>query len=337
MAKAAESAVENDVPGGRADSPRPAHGVRQARPARVRAGPPRPRHRDRLDRRHRARARRGRRGDEAGGGLHRLPRDPRRARQDAEPADLRRAPGGSLGRGARGHAEGEGDRADRPRVREPLPVRAHRGPARRERRGDHREHRHRWAHAHPGRGQEPSVRGRGGVARGLRRCARRAPHLAGPPLRAHPRAACDGRVRLHGAVRRGDLTLVRRARGGVPGAVHARRGRRCSTSPMARTRTSVRPTTRRSGRAPTCSRWSRSCTARSCRSTICSTSTRGGTWSTSSRCPPRRSSSTTTRAARPSGARPRRHSTGRWPPTRRARSVGSSASTGRSRRRWPRS
>ena len=50
--------------------------------------------------------------------------------------------------------------------------------------------------------------------------------------------------------------------------------RRSPTSPTARTRTSAPPTTRRSARACTCSRWSASSAARSCRSTTCSTSTR---------------------------------------------------------------
>ena len=71
-----------------------------------------------------------------------------------------------------------------------------------------------------------------------------------------------------------------RSRAGSPSArTTSRRStractRRCSTSPTARTRTSGRPTTRRRARARTCCRWSRSCTARSCRSTTCSTSTR---------------------------------------------------------------
>jgi phosphoribosylaminoimidazolecarboxamide formyltransferase/IMP cyclohydrolase len=49
--------------------------------------------------------------------------------------------------------------------------------------------------------------------------------------------------------------------------------RRCSTCPMARTRISAAPTTRRSAPAPTCFRWSPSWAARSCLSTTCSIST----------------------------------------------------------------
>ena len=64
------------------------------------------------------------------------------------------------------------DRADRPRVREPVSVRAGVGHARgRGARGD-REHRHRRSHADPSRGEEPRVLGRGGHAGELRRGAR---------------------------------------------------------------------------------------------------------------------------------------------------------------------
>ncbi len=101
--------------------------------------------RDRLHRRHGARAGGGGHRDALGRGLHGLPGDPRRPRQDAQPHDLRRPAGGAVGPEHVGHARGAGDRADRPRVREPLPVRAGRGPARRRGRGGDREHRHRRA------------------------------------------------------------------------------------------------------------------------------------------------------------------------------------------------
>ena len=87
------------APGEVRDPARAADRVGQARARRVRARAGRARRRDRLDRRHRARAR-GRAGIEtrAGRGLHRLPGDPRRPREDAQPAHLRRAAGGALGR-----------------------------------------------------------------------------------------------------------------------------------------------------------------------------------------------------------------------------------------------
>ena len=96
---------------------------------------------------------------------------------------------------------------------------------------------------------------------------------------------------------------TRRSRAGSPSARRISRSptrarsRRCSTSPTARTRTSAPPTTPSLAPARTCCRWSRSCTARSSRSTTCSTSTRrGASWRTSS-SRPRRSSSTTIPAA----------------------------------------
>jgi phosphoribosylaminoimidazolecarboxamide formyltransferase/IMP cyclohydrolase len=69
------------------------------------------------------------------------------------------------------------------------------------------------------------------------------------------------------------------------------------TSATARTRTSVRPSTRALERRPTCSGASSSSTARSSRSTTCSTSPRRASSSRSSTSPPVRSSSTTTPAA----------------------------------------
>ena len=58
-----------------------------------------------------------------------------------------------------------GDRADRPGLRQPLPVRADRRRRRRARGGGDREHRHRRSDDDPRRGEEPPVRGGGGRAR----------------------------------------------------------------------------------------------------------------------------------------------------------------------------
>ena len=246
---------------------------------------------------HRARAGgRGRRGA-PDRGPHRLPRDARRPGQDAEPADLRRPAGGALEARARQHARRARDRADRPRVREPVPVRARGRAARRRRRRGHREHRHRRADADPGGRQEPRLHRGGHQPRELRRRARGDARGRRRPVRPHAREPGARGLLPDRPLRRRDLALVRRARGGLPGPGHHAPTRRCSTSPTARTPTSARRCTRRPARAPTCCRWSPSCTARSCRSTTCSTSTRRGGWSRSSSSRRRRSSSTTTRAA----------------------------------------
>ena len=93
---------------------------------------------------------------------------------------------------------------------------------RRGRRGD-REHRHRRAHADPRGGEEPRVRRGGRLARrATTPCSRSCARASGRLSRAHAREPRARGVRLHGALRRGDLALVRRARGGLPGAVHAR-------------------------------------------------------------------------------------------------------------------
>ena len=192
------------------------------------------------------------------------------------------------------------DRADRPGVREPLSVRARVGAARgRGRRGD-REHRHRRPDADPGGGEEPRVRGGGRHARELRRRARRSCARVGRRAVAAARARAS-RWRRSPTPR----ATTRRSRAGSPSARTT--SRRQYTRSL---REGARPALRREpapaggllrrgrARARTCCRWCRSCTARSCRSTTCSTSTRAGAWWTTSSCRPRRSSSTTTRAAR---------------------------------------
>ena len=89
-------------------------------------------------------------------------------------------------RRARRDARATGDRADRPRLREPLPVRARvRSPRRRRGRGD-REHRHRRPDADPRRRQEPPLRRRRRQPRELRRGARGAPVIRRPISRPRP-------------------------------------------------------------------------------------------------------------------------------------------------------
>ena len=107
---------------------------------------------------------------------------------------------------------------------------------------------------------------------------------------------------LHGALRRGDLALVRRARGRLPGRSTRARSRRCSTS-LRREPAPARGLLRRDRRAHApdvdgveAARQGAVVQqpARPRR--------RAARWSTSSSCRPRRSSSTTTRAARRSAA-----------------------------------
>ena len=86
-------------------------------------------------------------------------------------------------------------------------------------RGD-REHRRRRAHADQGRGQEPRLRGGGGLARELRRGARGAAPERRAAVRSHPREPRPRGLRLHGALRHRHLPLVRRARGRLPRAAH---------------------------------------------------------------------------------------------------------------------
>ena len=109
-------------------------------------------------------------------------------------------------------------------------------------------------------------------------------------------------VRVHRALRRGDLHLVRGARA----ARASRRRWSDAYEKVSDLRYGENPHQQRrllrARRAPrrTCSPASSSCTARSCRSTTCSTSAPHASWSRSSTSPPARSSSTTTRAAAPS-------------------------------------
>ena len=190
--------------------------------------------------------------DAPGRGLHRLPRDPRRPRQDAQPAHLRRACW---------RCAPSADHVDTLNEHEIEPidlvcvnlypferVSPRRGVE--DARGD-REHRHRRPHADPGGGQEPRLHGGGGLARELRRGARGAARERRPAVEPHPR---EPRAR---GVRATPRATTPRSRAGSPSARRTSppstraRTRRCSTSPTARTRTSARPSTPRWARART--------------------------------------------------------------------------------------
>ena len=192
------------------------------------------------------------------------------------------------------------------------------GAARRQRRGGDREHRHRRPDADPRGGQEPRLRGGGGLARELRRRARGAARRrrARSPTRTREALATEAfsyTARYDAAISR----WFAEREEDFP-AQYTRVVREGARPLLRREPAPARRLLRADRRAhATCCRWSRSSTARSCRSTTCSTSTRAASWSRSSRCRPRRSSSTTTRAACAVGGQRRaRRSTRRWPPIR---------------------
>ena len=150
------------------------------------------------------------------------------------------------------------DRAVRPRLRQPLPVRAGRARARRPRGGGGRDDRHRRP-VDAARGREELRARRARLpARAVRAaCSTSCARAASSRSRRAGALAGDG-VRDDGRLRGGDRALVRRA---------ARRSRRSltlgvregrSTSPTARTRTSAPPTTPSAAPARTCSRASSS-------------------------------------------------------------------------------
>ena len=214
--------------------------------------------RDPLHRRHRGGAARGRDRGDRRLRVHRPGGDPRRPGEDAAPAAARGAAGAARRPRAHGDAGARGDRADRPGLRQPLPVRARRSPEHdvEHGRGD-REHRHRRPDDDPRRRQEP--RGRRGrrQARVLRRGA--APSWRSPAARSRPRPGTGSPTRPSP---RPPATTPRSAAGSRPPtrtspSTSRSPTRRCSTSPTARTRTSGRRSTRRPASAATCSRASR--------------------------------------------------------------------------------
>ena len=238
--------------------------------------------RDPLHRRHRGGAARGRARGDRRLRVHRPGRDPRRPGEDAAPAPARGAAGAARRPRAHGDAGARGDRADRPGLRQPLPLRGDRRRPRRRARGRDREHRHRRADDDPRRRQEPRRRRRRGQARVLRRGA--APSWRSPAARSPPRPGTGSPTRPSP---RPPATTPRSAAGSRPSTRTSPNTwrsptRRCSTSPTARTRTSGRRSTRKPACAATCSRGSPSCTAGRSPSTTCSTSTRPAAWSRTS-------------------------------------------------------
>ena len=233
----------------------------------------RARGRDPLHRRHRDRAARGRARGDRRLRVHRPGGDPRRPGEDAAPAAARGAAGAARRPRAHGDARARGDRADRPRLRQPLPVRADGRAARGDRRGGDREHRHRRADDDPRRGEEPrgspSSSSRSPTTRSRRAGGERRRDLRGDPALARQRGVRPDRraTTPRSAAGSGSATRSSRSTWRSP-------TRRCSTSPTARTRTRGRRSTSSRRRARTCSRGSRSCTAGRSPSTTCSTSTR---------------------------------------------------------------
>ena len=172
-------------------------------------------------------------------------------------------------------AAAQDDRAGRPRVREPLPLRADRRPRRCDRAGGDREHRHRRPDDDPRRRQEQRLR-RGAHRPGrLRAGAGRAARERRAPQPRDPPPARRRRLRDHGPLRRRDLGLVRRARNGRRRAARVLRRvlREGDGSPLRREPAPERRLLRARRRADAPARRRRaSSTARSCRSTTCSTS-----------------------------------------------------------------
>ena len=192
-------------------------GLRQDRRRRLRQGPGRARGRDPLHRRHRRRPARGRPRGDRRLRVHRPGGDPRRPGEDAAPAAARGAAGPARRPRAHGDAGARGDRADRPGLRQPLPLRADRRRARRRARGGDREHRHRRADDDPRRRQEPRGRRRRRQARVLRRGLRRAGGVRRRDLRLDPALARQRGLRPDRPLRRRDQPLVLDRVRGLPG------------------------------------------------------------------------------------------------------------------------
>ena len=175
---------------------------------------------------------------------------------------------------ASGDARGGGDRADRPRVREPLPVRANGRRRGRERGGGGREHRHRRPDDDQGGGQEPPLMSRSWSSR-------RATTPCSPSSRS--RAGEVSAETRHWLANEAFAFTAR-----YDAAISRWFGARYEAYPehwVDGAREVPRPLLRRepapegralrrdAGRVRTCSRGWRSCTAGRSRSTTCSTST----------------------------------------------------------------
>ena len=114
-------------------------------------------------------AARGRPRGRGRGDADRQPRDARRPREDAPPADPRRHPGAPRPRGRPGGPRGPDRRDHRPGGGEPLPVRGDGRESRRDARRGDREDRHRRSVDDPLRREEPGLRRGGRRSRRLRR------------------------------------------------------------------------------------------------------------------------------------------------------------------------
>ena len=147
----------------------------------------------------------------AGRCAHRRARDARRPRQDAASEDPRRDPRAAQRKGGHGGARGARNRAVRPRLRQPLSLRAGRGPEGRARGRGRRDDRHRRPGDAPRRREELRARRAGLLDRPLRRSPPRDPGDRRDRRRDATRARRRG-LRAHGRVRGFDRHLVRRPR-----------------------------------------------------------------------------------------------------------------------------
>ena len=184
--------------------------------------------RARLDRRHRVGAAGGGARGPPDRGVHGLPGDHGRAREDAPPAALRRPARAARRPGPHGRRRGAGRPVRGPRVREPVPVRGDGRPPRRHRARGDREHRHRRPDDDPRRGQELRLLGGRDLARELRRDPAGARRVRRPALAGHAREPGGRGVQLHRPLRHRDRALVRREARRLPAddAVRLREGHR---------------------------------------------------------------------------------------------------------------
>ena len=245
--------------------------LRQARHRRLRARPGRPRHRAGLHRRHGAGAARGRACDvRAIEDFTGFPEIMDGRVKTLHPQALRRAAGRARRPGAHGGGRRARDRVRRPRVREPLPVRAHGRAARRGRRRGDREHRHRRPDDDPRGGQEPRVHGGRASSPESYDAVLDELREADGALSLATREALAAEAFAYTArYDTADRALVRREARRTSRRCSCAPSRRSSTCPTARTRTSAPPTTSRSARACTCCRWCSSTTASRSPTTTC--------------------------------------------------------------------
>ena len=199
-------------------------------------------------------------------GLHGLSRDHGRAGQDPAPEALRRAARAARRRGAHGRRGRARGRVRRSRVREPLPVRGDRPPARRDRARGHREHRHRRPDDDPRRGEELRVLRGGREPGGLRRGSAGAHEFGGklssaPASRSPPRPSPTPPATTARS-RAGSARSRTTSRTQLLPAYEKVTDLRYGENDHQRAAYYAEP-----ARACTCSRWSASTVARSCRST----------------------------------------------------------------------